>query len=60
MVKYIGSRNIFVDDLEGGSNIESDCEDDPTAVVSETVEMKEGKEEGTRAALITGSFSAWV
>ena len=58
MVRCLGGRNIAVNDLEGGSNIESDCEGDPTEGVPETAEMKEGKEEKTRAVLITGSFSA--
>jgi hypothetical protein len=60
VVKYLGGRNFVVNDLEGGSNIESDCEGDPTEVVPEAEDMKERKEEETRAVLITGSFSAWV
>ena len=60
MVKYLRGRNYVINDLEGGSNIESDCEGDSTGVGSETTEAKEGKEEETRAVLITGSFSAWV
>ena len=58
MVKYLKGQNIVLNDLEGGSNVESDCECDGTGVVPETVEMKEEEEEETRAALITGSFSA--
>ena len=58
MVKYLRDRNVVINDLEEGSNIESDCEGDATGVVPETAEVKEGKGEETRAVLITGSFSA--
>ena len=58
MVKYLKGRNIVINDLEGGSNVESDCEGDGTGIEPETVEMKEGEEDNTRAVLITGSFSA--
>ena len=58
MVKYLEVRNIVVNDLEGGSNIESDCEAGPLSIGPETVETKEGKEEESRAVLIAGSFSA--
>jgi hypothetical protein len=57
VVKYLKGRNFVINDLEGGSNIESDCEADPMEVGPETEGMKDGKEE-TRAVLITGSFSA--
>ena len=58
MVKYLNGRNVVINDLEGGSNIESDCEADPLRLGPGTAEMTEGKEEETRAVLITGSFLA--
>lgn len=58
MVKYLRGRSSVINSLEGGSNIESDCEGDPTGVGSETMEVGEGKEEETRAVLVAGSFSA--
>ena len=59
MVKYVKGRNTRINDVEGGLNLESDCEDDSTEVGLETPDAKEEKEE-TRAVLITGSFSAYV
>ena len=60
MVKYLKGRNVPVSDLEGGVNIESDCEGDSREVKQET--SKDGGEMGdqTRAVLITGSFSAYA
>ena len=57
MVKYLKGRDTLVNDLEGDSNVESDCEDDSAGSESET---KEEKEEEIRAVLVTGSFSAYV
>ena len=59
MVKYLKSRNTLINDLEGDLNVESDCEGDSTEVGLETLTM-DGKEDETRAVLITGSFSACV
>ncbi|KAF9647695.1 hypothetical protein BDM02DRAFT_3116678 [Thelephora ganbajun] len=58
LVKYLKGRNPLVSDLEGDINVESDCEGGSLTVDDETLKM-EGKEEPTRAVLITGSFSAW-
>jgi hypothetical protein len=58
VVEYLKGRNFVANDLEGGSNVESDCEGDPTGVVPEIDDMKEREEEETRAILIMGSFSA--
>ena len=59
MVKYLKDRNTLINDLEGDPNVESDCEGDLTEVGLETLTM-EGKEDETRAVLITGSFSVRV
>ena len=59
MVKYVRGRNTRINDVEGGLNLESDCEDGSTEVGLETPDAKEEKEEA-RAVLITGSFSARV
>ena len=60
MVKYLKSRNTLINDLEGGINVDSDCEGDPTGAGDG--KLKEGNEEGkgSRAVLIPGSFSAYV
>ena len=59
MVKYLKGRNIPVSDLEGGVNIESDCEGDSQEVKQETSKDWGETEERTRAVLIAGSFSAY-
>ena len=57
MVKYLKSRDARINDLEGGVNVDSDCEDDSTG--ANDGELKKEDEE-TRAVLIAGSFSACV
>ena len=57
MVKYLKGRKPPTKDLDGGINVESDCESDSTGVGDG---MLEGEKEETRAVLITGSFSAYV
>ena len=57
MVKYLKDWNTPINDLGGGFDVDSDCEDDSTGPSDGTV--KEEDEE-SRAALITGSFSACV
>jgi len=57
VVKYIKGRNVPINDLEGGVNIDSDCEGNSIGAGDET--LKEQNEE-TRAVLIAGSFSACV
>lgn len=59
MVKYLKGRNPLISDLEGGVNVESDCEGDSPKVTDELLEAKEEGEEPTRAVLTTGSFSAY-
>ena len=54
MVKYLEGRDTLVNDLEGGINVDSDCERDSTGI-----DGGGSREEG-RAVLITGSFSACV
>lgn len=58
MVKYIKGRNTPIKDLEGGVNIDSDCEAASRVLIDTTLEK--AKEEETRAVLIAGSFSAYV
>ena len=58
MVKYLKGRNIIVNDLEGGVNLDSDCEDYSMGTAGR--KPKKGKEEEIRAVLITGSFAACV
>ena len=57
MVKYLKGGSVLVNDLEGGVNLESDCESDSMAAADGTPE--EEKEE-SRAVLVAGSFSACV
>ena len=58
MVKYFKGRDPPINDLEGGVNVDSDCEYDSTGAGCES--LKKEDEEGTRAVLIAGSFSACV
>jgi len=58
VVKCIKGRNVPVNDLEGGTNVDSDCDDDSTGA-SDRVLKREQNEE-SRALLIAGSFSACV
>lgn len=57
-MNYIEGQNAPVNDLEGGINVESDCEDDSIGACDRT--SKKEQEEESRAVLITGSFSAYV
>lgn len=57
MVKYLKGRNARISDLEGGANVNSDCEGD-SAGAQDGALKKEDEE--TRAVLVAGSFSAWV
>ena len=59
MVKYLKGRNAPMNDLEGGVNVDSDCEGD-LAGAGDGASNEEQNEEETRAVLITGSFSAYV
>ena len=58
MVKYIKGRNVPINDLEGGVNVDSDCEGYSIGAGGEA--LKEEQTGETRAVLITGSFSACV
>ena len=60
MVKYLKKKNTSVSDLEGGANIESDCEESSWGIKGGTQGAKEVGGEEIRAVLITGSFSAYV
>ena len=55
-MKYLKGRNVLINDLEGGVNVESDCEGNSTGAGGRA--LKEEKE--NCAVLITGSFSAYV
>ena len=57
MVKYLKGRNAPINDLEGGANVDSDCENYSANVSGG---RSKEKNEETRAVLITGSFSAYV
>ena len=59
MVKYLKGRNVPMNDLEGGVNVDSDCEGDLTGTGGGTLNEEQNEEE-TRAVLIAGSFSACV
>ena len=59
VVKYLKGRNVLISDLEGGVNVDSDCEGDFTGA-GDGASNGEQNEEETRAVLITGSFSAYV
>ena len=59
MVKYLKGRNVPMNDLEGGVNVDSDCEGDLTGTGGGTLNEEQNGEE-TRAGLIAGSFSACV
>ena len=54
MVKYSKSQNLIINDLEGGVNIDSDCEDNSTRAGGRALKGE------NCAVLITGSFSAYV
>jgi len=55
LVAYLKGGTILVNDLEGGANVDSDCESYSTGI-----DGGNPKEEvGTRAVFIVGSFSAW-
>lgn len=56
MVKYLKGRNTPINDLEGGINVDSDCDDDSTGAGDESLK----EEEESRAVLTAGSFSAYV
>ena len=58
MVKYIKGRNVPLNDLEGGVNVDSDCEGNLIGAGDEG--LKEDQNEEIRAILIAGSFSACV
>jgi len=62
VVKYLNfeGRHPLMNDLVGDLNVESDCEGDLPESKDEMSGTMEGKEEQTRAVLITGSFSAYV
>jgi len=55
VVKYLKGRNARIDDLEGGVNVDSDCEGDSTGANDGELKMED---EETLAVLIAGSFSA--
>ena len=59
-MKYLKGRHVTINDLEGGLNVESDCECDSMGVELEAQTTEEKKEEPQeiRAVLLTGSFSA--
>ena len=57
MVKYLKGRDARINELEGGVNVDSDCEGHSTGA-NEGGLKKEDEE--TRAVLIAGSFSACV
>ena len=57
MVTRLNGRDALINYLKGDINVESDCEDDLTAVGGAA---SEPKEEQTCAVLTTGSFSAYV
>ena len=57
MVKYFKGRDARINDLEGGVNVDSDCEGDSTGADDGELEKED---EETRAVLIVGSFSACV
>ena len=61
-MKYLKGRHVTINDLEGGVNVESDCECDSMGAELEAQTTEEKKEEPreTRAILVTGSFSACV
>jgi hypothetical protein len=59
VVTNLRGRNTVINDLEGGINVDSDCEDE-SAGASEGTLKKEQDEEESRAVLIVGSFSAYV
>ena len=56
VVRYLEGEETLIKDQEGDFNVESDCEGDSTGLTLE----EEKKEEGRRAVLIVGSFSAYV
>lgn len=56
MVTYLKGGTILVNDLEGGANVDSDCESYSTGIDGGNAE----EEEETRAVFIVGSFSACV
>ena len=61
MVKYPGSLNCPIKDLEENIDIESDCEGDSVGTGDgSSKEEEEEKEEKSRAVLTIGSFSACV
>ena len=61
MVKYPGSLNCPIKDLEENVDIESDCEGDSAGTGDGSLkEEVEEKEEKSRAVLTIGSFSACV
>ena len=57
-MKYLKGRNTPINYLGEGANVDSDLEDYPTGVDDGT--LKDQKEEGNRAVLIAGSFSAYA
>ena len=57
-MKYLKGQDAPINDLEGGINVESDCEDDSTGVGDGA--LKKEREEESHAVLTAGSFSAYV
>jgi len=57
VVKYLKVQDTRISDLEGGVNVDSDCEGDSTGANDGGLE---GEDEETHAVLIAGSFSACV
>ena len=60
MVIYLEGRNTSINYPGGDANIDSDCEGDSMGVGDGALKTNEEKEERARAALTTGSFSAYV
>lgn len=59
VVKYIKCQDL-ISDVEGGVNVDSDCDEDMLEVKDELPKMKEKGEEEARAMLMIGSLSTYV
>ena len=59
MVEYIQGQNHLANDMEGEGDVDSDLEGDLPEARDELPQTEEGEEQ-SRAALIIGSFSAYV
>ena len=59
VVKCVKGRNALINNMEGDTNVDSDCESDPTGSDGGKLKEEENEKE-THAVLVAGSYSAYA